>query len=242
VVLLFDTHEAFFGEAIADPHALVHADYLMRDEWLRSLLGHLPLEAGVVVVVAGRTRPPWGSAPVAAIPDEFVDSWPVGHLATPEALDYLEKAGVEDEQLRQVLAGYAAVGPGEVHPYFLGLCADVALVAQRRGSRLDPASFARSGELAGQQLDLARRLLAWVPAEVEYGILALSACRSFTYRTFGYLGEQLGFPHQRSDFGRLVAFSFISPTTSGTGSGEPVGSTSSTDRPVLAWEVSIRSS
>src|SRR6266568_9041822 len=42
--------------------ALVHADYLMRDEWLRSLLGHLPLEAGVVVVVAGRTRPPWAGA------------------------------------------------------------------------------------------------------------------------------------------------------------------------------------
>ena len=53
VVLLFDTHEAFFGEAIADPQALLHADLLMRDEWLRSLLGHLPLEAGVVAVVAG---------------------------------------------------------------------------------------------------------------------------------------------------------------------------------------------
>jgi hypothetical protein len=52
VVLLFDTHEAFFGEAIADPQALLHADFLMRDEWLRRLLGHLPLEAGVV---AGRT-------------------------------------------------------------------------------------------------------------------------------------------------------------------------------------------
>jgi ADP-ribosylglycohydrolase/tetratricopeptide (TPR) repeat protein len=217
VVLLFDTHEAFFGEAIADPHALVHADYLMRDEWLRSLLGHLPLEAGVVAVVAGRTRPPWASAPVAAIPDEFVDGWPVGHLVTSDALAYLEKAGVGDEQLRRVLAGYASVGPGEVHPYFLGLCADVALAAQRRGSRLDPASFARSGELAGQQLDLARRLLAWVPAEVEYAILALSACRSFTYRTFRYLGERLEFPHQRSDFGRLIAFSFISPTSGGTG-------------------------
>jgi hypothetical protein len=77
VVLLFDTHEAFFGEAFADPHALVHADYLMRDEWLRSLLGHLPLEQGVVAVVAGRIRPPWGTAPVSAIPDEFVDAWPV---------------------------------------------------------------------------------------------------------------------------------------------------------------------
>lgn len=32
VALLFDTHEAFFGEAIADPQALLHADLLMRDE------------------------------------------------------------------------------------------------------------------------------------------------------------------------------------------------------------------
>lgn len=171
-------------------------------------------------MVAGRTRPPWSGAPVAAIPDGFVDAWPVGHLAATEALAYLEKAGVDGEQLRQALADYAAVGPGEVHPYFLGLCADVALVAQRRARRLDPESFAQLGVLAGKELDLARRLLAWVPPEVEYGVLALSACRSFTYRTFRYLGERLEFGHQRSDFGRLVAFSFISPTPRGAGGGE----------------------
>jgi ADP-ribosylglycohydrolase/tetratricopeptide (TPR) repeat protein len=215
VVLLFDTHEAFFGEAIADPNALVHADFLMRDEWLRSLLGHLPLEAGVVAVVAGRIRPPWGSAPVAAIPDAFVDAHPVGSLATADALAYLAKAGVDSEELRKALADYATVGPGEVHPYFLGLCADVALAAQQHGGQLDPASFGQSDEIAAKQLDLARRLLAWVPAEVEYAILALSACRSFTYRTFGYIGDRLEFPHQRGDFDRLVAFSFVSPTTSG---------------------------
>jgi ADP-ribosylglycohydrolase/tetratricopeptide (TPR) repeat protein len=225
VVLLFDTHEAFFGEAIADPNALVHADFLMRDEWLRSLLGHLPLEAGVVAVVAGRIRPPWSSAPVAAIPDAFVDACPVGSLATEDALAYLAKAGVEDQKLRAALAEYAAVGPGEVHPYFLGLCADVALAAQRRGGELDPASFGQSDEIVAKQLDLARRLLAWVPAEVEYAILALSACRSFTYRTFGYLGDRLEFPHQRSDFDRLVAFSFISPATSGADDREGAAAT-----------------
>jgi len=222
LVLLFDTHEAFFGEAIADPGMLVHADYLMRDEWLRSLLGHLPLEAGVVAVVAGRTRPAWAAAPVAAIPEQFVDEQPVGYLTTADALAYLEKAGVGDERLRRALADYASVGPEQVHPYFAGLCADVALAAQRRGVGLDPASFAELGELAGKELDLARRLLAWVPPEVEYGILALSACRSFSYEIFSYLGEQLGFPHQRSDFGRLVAFSFISPVGSG-GSGDENG-------------------
>ena len=84
------------------------------------------------------TRPPWASAAVAAIPDAFVDTRPVGSLAAVDALAYLEKSGVEGEPLREALAGYAAVGPGEVHPYFLGLCADVALAAQRRGDRLDP--------------------------------------------------------------------------------------------------------
>jgi ADP-ribosylglycohydrolase/tetratricopeptide (TPR) repeat protein len=219
LVLLFDTHEAFFGEAVADPHALVHADYLMRDEWLRSLLGHLPLQEGVVAVVAGRTRPPWASASVAAIPDAFVEAWPVGYLASGDAFAYLEKAGVGDDQLRLALVDYASAGPGEVHPYFLGLCADVALAAQRRGGTLDPASFAQSEELTGKELALARRLLVWVPPEVEYAILALGACRSFTYRTFRYLGERLEFQHERSDFGRLVAFSFISPITSGATGG-----------------------
>lgn len=33
------------------------------------------------------------------------------------------------------------VGEGEVHPYFLGLCADVALAAQRHGDQLDPAAM-----------------------------------------------------------------------------------------------------
>ena len=63
VVLLFDTHEAFFGEAIADPQALLHADLLMRDEWLRSLLRHLPLEAGWWPWARGRCiRTSWGCA------------------------------------------------------------------------------------------------------------------------------------------------------------------------------------
>src|SRR5262249_62413333 len=94
----------------------------------------------------------------------------------------LAKAGVAGGPLREALTVHAAVGPGEVHPYFLGLCADVALAAQHRGDRLDPASFDQSGELAGKRLDLARRLLAWVPAEVEYGGLALSPGPPVTYR------------------------------------------------------------
>ena len=152
MVLLFDTHEAFFGEAIADPHALVHADYLMRDEWLRSLLGHLPLEEGVVAVVAGRTRRRGPAASVAAIPDAFVEARPVGSPGRGG------RAGLPGEGRcrRRAACGWRwwitrPVGAGEVHPYFLGLCADVALAAQRRGDRLDPASFAQSEELTGKE-------------------------------------------------------------------------------------------
>ncbi|NRQ32958.1 hypothetical protein HII36_14065 [Nonomuraea sp. NN258] len=73
IVLLFDTHEAFFGEAIGDADSLIHADKLMRDEWLRCLLSHLDLGAGIVAILAGRTRPPWSTTPVFPIPERRLD-------------------------------------------------------------------------------------------------------------------------------------------------------------------------
>ncbi|WP_406674727.1 hypothetical protein WBK31_10575 [Nonomuraea sp. N2-4H] len=63
IALLFDTHEAFYGEAIGDADSLIHADKLMRDEWLRCLLGHLDLGARIIAFAAGRIRPPWPNAP-----------------------------------------------------------------------------------------------------------------------------------------------------------------------------------
>ncbi|MFI7125885.1 ADP-ribosylglycohydrolase family protein [Nonomuraea sp. NPDC050153] len=213
IVLLFDTHEAFFGEAIGDADSLIHADKLMRDEWLRCLLGHLDLGAGIVAIVAGRTRPPWPSAPVFPIPEQYIDHRLVGHLTTADATQYLTLAGVTNPAMRTALVTYASTAPDEVHPYFLGLCADVALAA---GPRLDPGDFAT---LIDKERDLARRLLQWTPAEAEYGILAVSACRSFTADTFHHLGQALDFPSDRSAFGKLTAYSFISPIRGGTASG-----------------------
>ncbi|GAA3112787.1 hypothetical protein [Nonomuraea salmonea] len=129
IVLLFDTHEAFFGEAIGDADSLIHADKLMRDEWLRCLLGHLDLSAGLVAIVAGRTRPPWPNAPVFPIPEQYIDHRLVGHLTTADATQYLTLAGITDPAMRTALVTYASTAPNEVHPYFLGLCADVALAA-----------------------------------------------------------------------------------------------------------------
>ncbi|MFG1711237.1 ADP-ribosylglycohydrolase family protein [Nonomuraea sp. M3C6] len=213
IVLLFDTHEAFFGEAIGDADSLIHADKLMRDEWLRCLLGHLDLGAGIVAILAGRTRPPWSAAPVFPIPGRYLDLRLVGHLTNADARQYLSLAGVTDPSMREALVEYASTARDEVHPYFLGLCADVALAA---GSRLNPSDFTT---LVDKERDLAHRLLQWTPAEAEYGILAVSACRAFTAKTFRHLGQVLDFPSDRSAFSKLTAFSFIAPLRGGTASG-----------------------
>jgi ADP-ribosylglycohydrolase/tetratricopeptide (TPR) repeat protein len=213
IVLLFDTHEAFFGEAIGDPESLIHADKLMRDEWLRCLLGHLDLGAGIVAILAGRTRPPWSSAPVFPISERYLNFRLVGHLTSLDAHHYLSMAGITDPPMREALVEYASTAPDEVHPYFLGLCADVALAA---GSRLTPGDFTG---LVNKERDLAHRLLQWTPAEAEYGILAVSACRAFTAETFRHLGQELDFPCDRSAFSRLTAFSFIAPLRGDTASG-----------------------
>ncbi|QFY12944.1 hypothetical protein GBF35_46005 [Nonomuraea phyllanthi] len=213
IVLLFDTHEAFFGEAIGDASSLIHADKLMRDEWLRCLLGHLDLGAGVVPILAGRTRPPWPAAPAFAIPERYLDHRLVGHLTSADATHYLSLAGVTGPEMQKVLVKYASTARDEVHPYFLGLCTDVALAA---GPRLDPADF---DTLVDKERDLARRLLQWTLAEAEYGILAVSACRAFTAEAFRHLGRALDFPADRSAFARLIAYSFISPLRGGTASG-----------------------
>jgi ADP-ribosylglycohydrolase/tetratricopeptide (TPR) repeat protein len=221
VVLMFDTHEAFFGEGVADdPDSLLYAGEHARDEWFRSLLGHLDLGRGIVAVVAGRIRPRWAKATRARIPERFVDYRAVGPLAAADADEYLAQAGIGDQALRDVLVEYASAGSGEIHPYFLGLCADVALAASSRGSSLDHASFSRSEELAERERDLAGRLLVWVTPEVERSIVAVSACRSFDLAIFRVLSDRLDFPAQRSDFAKLVSFSFVAPVEGVTAAGE----------------------
>jgi ADP-ribosylglycohydrolase/tetratricopeptide (TPR) repeat protein len=223
VVLLFDTHEAFWGEERARAPTVLPAGHSARDEWLRRLLGHLDLAGGIVAVVAGRTLPQWDTAAPARIPAEFLDAQPVGPLAPADAEDYLRHAGVQAAELRAAMLAYATVGAGEIHPYFLGLCADVALAASQRGATLEPDAFPKTRALADKERELTGRLLAWVTPATEHSIIALSACRAFTYATFSYLADPLGFGGQRVDFDRLVAFSFIAPVTSTPtpGSGEP---------------------
>jgi tetratricopeptide (TPR) repeat protein len=209
IVLMFDTYEAFAGESVTD--TLSNAAELSGPRWLRSLLGNLPLGAGVVPIVAGRTRPQWHSATSARIPLRYVDFLPVGPLGADFAETYLATAGVPAEA-RAALIQYASVEPSQVHPYLLGLCADLALA--RPGDELGvPVTPPRPELMVEKERLLASRLLAWTSEDMEDAIVAVSACRSFDLAVFSHLGAELGFPCRELDFRRLVAFSFASTAT-----------------------------
>lgn len=207
LALLFDTYEAFAGEAVAARRTRV-VD-LGGPRWFRELLGHLPLGSGVVVVVAGRTAPRWAQAPVASIPDAYVDLRALGPIPADLADLYLESSGVADARMRAALISYASVEPGEVHPLLLGLAADVALAAAGRGADLDPDGFAHAEELAGKERELVARLLSSVAPELEEAIVAIGAARSFDEAVFAQLCERLELRADRADFPKVVSFSFI---------------------------------
>ncbi|MGH8571273.1 MAG: hypothetical protein ACREX8_01695, partial [Gammaproteobacteria bacterium] len=207
VVLLFDTYEAFEGEVQAERR--LHLTDLTGPRWFRSLLGHLPLEAGVVVVVAGRTEPRWSQAVNDRIPGQFIDLRSIGPLGEQFADRYLIEAGVDDAAMRRVLIQYAAITPGEIHPLLLGICADLVLGAARLGPHVDPASFATTPGLVDRERELIARLLSWVDRQLEEAIVAASVCRSFDERIFDHLVQRLPLRVGPDAFSRLVGFSFI---------------------------------
>ncbi|RME44284.1 MAG: hypothetical protein D6795_18165, partial [Deltaproteobacteria bacterium] len=210
IVLFFDTHEAFWGDRRDRSEAL----FFERDEWLRVLLSSLDLEEGIVVVVAGREPPRWPDAPEYPIPAEYLDLHLVGHLTDEDAEEFLERAGVQ-EALRPALVAHTSVAPGQVHPFYLGLAADVVRAAREQGEDLHPEDFPRRAGDIGKRL--VNRLLRYVGREVEDAVYALSACRSFTREQHRVLGEALGFHATNAAFRTLVSFSFVWEIPGGEG-------------------------
>jgi hypothetical protein len=70
----------------------------------------------------------------------------VGHFSPADARDYLQKADIKDAALQQSLIDYASVAAEEVHPLYLGLCADVVLAARAQGKFLTPDDFPTAPE------------------------------------------------------------------------------------------------
>lgn len=206
VVLFFDTHESFVGiETRISDHARFE-----RDRWLRRLFVHLHLEYGIVVVVAGRDKPLWSKATEFKIPEQFLDVHLVGHLTKEDATEYLEKADITDETLQQALVEYAQAEPNEVHPYLLGLCADVVLAARLKGEIIDLDEFSKTEEVSEKTKRMTDRLIRYVDDETGYAVKALCACRAFDKEIFFVVGNALRFNPTPVSFERLITqFSFV---------------------------------
>ncbi|MFC6086164.1 ADP-ribosylglycohydrolase family protein [Sphaerisporangium aureirubrum] len=206
IVLLFDTFEALTGE-----HGVARFADRGGPRWFRQLVGRLPLDHGLVVAIASRSHPRWAEALTDPIPDRFVNVTALGALPVEFAEEYLTQAGIAAGDLRGALIRYATVEPGHVHPLLLGLSADVALAAERRGVPLRPEGFVASDELGTKERELAARLMQWVSGDLELAIVSASAARAFDRELFDRLGAALGFPTDAETFQRLTNFSFVSP-------------------------------
>jgi tetratricopeptide (TPR) repeat protein len=206
LVLFFDTHESFWGMRERES---ARDRFFQRDEWLRQLLGHIDLVQGIVVVVAGRDKPRWAQASRAKISDSFVDVQLIGHLSTTDAMTYLERAGITNAAMRECLVRYVQFKPDDIHPFYLGLCADAILASEARGVPLTPEDFHTTPQLEARAAELLDRLLRYVDVHMEYAVRALSACRAFNRNIYFVLGAALNFQATASEFQVLCAFSFV---------------------------------
>ncbi|MDF0555854.1 tetratricopeptide repeat protein [Kamptonema sp. UHCC 0994] len=215
IVLFFDTHEKFWDEK----RHFQGEKLFYQDEWLRRLLRGLPLELGVVVVVAGRDHPIeqlwWTDAPTFGIPQENLDPQLLWHLSPNDAKHYLQKAGIYQAALVAALIKYASVNPDEksgelqVHPFYLGLCADVVLTEKIKGIELQAADFASIPKLEDKARELTERLLRYADREVKSAVNSLSACRAFNQELYMKLGGGCDFLASAANFEILTSFSFV---------------------------------
>ncbi|MFM7424434.1 MAG: tetratricopeptide repeat protein, partial [Elainella sp.] len=209
LVLMFDTHEAFWGQQ----KNLADTLFFERDEWLRRLLRELNLRDGLVVVVAGREPSRWPEAgrvkPRTEIPAQYLVVQQVGHFANSDAALYLQQVGIRERELQQALIATASVRPNEVHPLYLGLSADTVLQAQQQGITLTAADFPTLPDLENQTQLLIERLLRYVDREIRYAVHALSACRWFDFDLYCLLGDSLKFQPTKPGFDLLTSFSFV---------------------------------
>ena len=207
VVLLFDTHEAFWPD-----RAISTQQFFERDEWLRRLLHALQPELGIVVIVAGRDDPRWKDAHEFPVDDDRLEVRRIEGLREPDAYKYLGRAleGLRvPDVLQEALVRYASVEPDQVHPLFLGLCADVVRVAHARGERLSVEDFPEVPDLYKKGDCLIDHLMRYVRPRQADAVYALSACRSFDRNLYMELGKTLDLGPARADFGMLAAFSFV---------------------------------
>ena len=215
LVMLFDTHEKMWDEKRNSQGAT----FWYQDEWFRRLLRALDYRLGIVVAVAGRDCPVtqlrWPNASKFPIPEDYIDKQLVWHLSPADARDYLQKVEIDKADLADAVIKYASVNPSEswenlqIHPFYLGLCADVVLAERRRGIELLSSDFARIPKLENKTAELTDRLLMYVDREVRSAVHSLSACRAFDEDLYMKLGVGCHFQASSANFEVLTGFSFV---------------------------------
>ncbi|WP_445249687.1 hypothetical protein [Microcoleus sp. OTE_8_concoct_300] len=214
LVMLFDTHEKLWDEK----RSFQGIKFWYQDEWFRRLLRALDYKLGIVVAVAGRDCPVtqlrWQNAPK-PIHADCIDAQLVGHLSAADARDYLHKVEIDKADLADAVIKYASVNPDDswenlqVHPFYLGLCADVVLAERKRGIELLSSDFALIPKLENKTAELTDRLLSYVDREVRSAVHSLSACRAFDEDLYIKLGAGCHFQASSANFEILTSFSFV---------------------------------
>jgi tetratricopeptide (TPR) repeat protein len=208
VILMFDTHESFWGTGRLRESS---DSYHGRDEWFRKFLRGLDMTVGIVVLVAGREPPRWDEAPgKTQIPKDYFDTRLVGYLSTEDAVEYLDKAGVKDSKIQKILISISQVEIDQIHPLYLGLCGDIVL-AVPQGQKIDPTELAGSEKRNDKLRILIDRLLRYCDQDLTQAVTALAVARAFDRKLFFALGNSLHFFATEATFRQLVRFSFIWP-------------------------------
>src|SRR4028119_931326 len=215
LVMLFDTHEKLWDEK----RSFQGIKFWYQDEWFRRLLRALDCKAGIVVAVAGRDCPVtqlrWPNASKFPIPEDYIDAQIAGNLSAADARDYLHKVEIDKADLADAVIRYASVNSDEswdnlqVHPFYLGLCADVVLAERKRGFELLSSNFARIPKLEKKTEELTDLLLSYVDREVRSAVHSLSACRAFDEDLYIKLGAGCHFQASSANFEILTSFSFV---------------------------------
>lgn len=207
LALFFDTHEKFW----LAQRDLSPFEYFRRDAWLRIMLNVLHSSKRIVAVVAGRVLPRWSEAPKNAITTEKVTPHQIGLISLADARESLEKRGIIDSPLREAIVRFTEVERGEVHPMYLGICADAVQPRLEKGITISPDEFndVVSPEKLGEEV--LQRLLSDVSGTLQPAIVALSVCRSFNFTLFRELAQNvLGSNGDRAVFDQLLTkYSFI---------------------------------
>ena len=219
-VLFLDTYERLWS----DREAVASAQARQTDEWVRSLADYC-LAVGVLLVIHGRDRLPWGDADPAW--ETHLEQHLLGGLSYPDAQSFLARCGVGPETEREATVLQDAIihccnlearkdADPSCHPLYLALCAEIVLNTKKAEGAEPTSDFFQgipSKEIASKLA--ARFLLSLHHRAMPRWVEELSLTPRFDEEAA--LALDGGRQHQngRSGWEELKHFSFVEPEASG---------------------------